>query len=117
MSATTIPAAAPKINPIANRWEVIALSLLRHLASAGFAPVSTDNGDGEVATPTPEAMAAEATACDDAHCYLVKDGRCVWLWLVLGNSPSELACDFTATDEFDAAITAWSDTADAAFGN
>lgn len=98
--------------------ETLAASLITHLQARGFRPIETDNGDGAVPTPTPETMAKEAAACDDAHCYLeAADGKRVWVWLVFGNSPWELPCDYTFREDLDAAMIEWSDRAEQEFGS
>jgi hypothetical protein len=84
----------PKIETI-NDWEPEVRDLLEALVSAGCELVSGDNGEdrfkfrGDLAK-----FIEELIACDEAHVYLkTPSGKVRWLYLVLGNSPGELASE------------------------
>jgi len=81
--------------------------LIGLLTSAGFVPLTVDNGE-TVTKWNPEdqeAFAAEAAACDESVIRCTDpNGRKVALYLVYGNGPGELVCDYTATPELEAVV-------------
>lgn len=91
------------------------LSLLNALLSAGFSLVSGNNGDDDFSPtdfPTLAAFVEELTAADEARLrvrFPMGSARTGSLYLVLGNSPGELVCDYTAAPELDAVCEAQAD--------
>lgn len=80
------------------------LSLLAALVAAGFSLHSCDNGGGREA-PT----VANLTACDECHLFLRRGETRATIFLVFGNSPGELCCDYSAHPELERVISAESD--------
>lgn len=81
-----------------NNWEPEVRSLIYTLIRNGFTPVSVDNGETETRY-TEDAVnefISEAIACDEATLIcLSPERKRVGLYLVLGNAPGELVCDYT----------------------
>ena len=86
--------------------------LIARLRAAGFAPLTVDNGE-TVTKWDPEnqqAFAEEAAACDESVIRCTDPhGRKVALYLVYGNGPGELVCDYTATPELEAVVESFYD--------
>jgi hypothetical protein len=97
-------------------------SLLRHLSAAGFQPYKVDDmGDDDMEPVTKsenlEELAQAAYAVDEALLYVRQaDGQpLARLFLVYGNSPGELVCDWntfkkasdTEKQRLDASLTGW----------
>jgi len=83
--------------------------LLHRLITAGFTPLSIDNGEAvtkwNAADWTP--FVEEAMACEESTLRCVdQDGRKVALFLVYGNGPGELVCDYTDTPALAAVVDA-----------
>lgn len=98
-----------------NNWKPVIQSFIFSMIKAGFRPSVTDNGDGDVSTPTIQAMVEEINATDESHAVFTKDGAKYCAFIVLGNSPHELVCDYTYREsegakQFDSAIIAWSES-------
>lgn len=100
---------------IINNWEPETKALLTALREAGCEITSCDNG--EYRTKFVDGQSADfivhLTACDEARLYVkTPDGKKQWLYLVLGNSPGELVCDYTCHPVLDAVTeahyTSWS---------
>lgn len=90
-----------------NDWAPETESLIETLQKHGLTIVSVDNGDSE---PTNfgdvllDRFIEETMACDEANLYVnTPDGKRKVLYLVYGNSPGELICDYTVCPEIDAA--------------
>ena len=86
-----------------NDWIPETKDLLTALIAAGFTLTSVDNGesrtkfDGDL-----DKFIVEATATDESHVYMrAPDGKKVWIYLVLGNSPGEIASDYVVHDDLD----------------
>lgn len=82
---------------IVNDWKPETRSLLRSLQEAGFKINLTDNGEERMKVTeatTEDKIIEELTACDESHLYIEKDGSRTALFLVYGNSPGELVCDY-----------------------
>jgi hypothetical protein len=81
-----------------NDWKPEVRSLIKTLRKHGFTIESVDNGETRVnlATVGEAEFLSEAVACDEATLFCVApDGRRVALWLVFGNAPGELICDYS----------------------
>jgi hypothetical protein len=75
-------------------------SLIHRLQKAGFAIEGCDNGEGGFysysrAVRDYKEFIKELTATDETWLYITRDGFQFSLFLVLGNSPGELVCDYT----------------------
>jgi hypothetical protein len=82
------------------------------LASIGYIPSHVNNGDGYEVTLDRAAVLSEALSCDEAHIrfHARANEKRAWVYIVLGNSPSELMSDYgIVSDEFDKALEAVSD--------
>ena len=86
-------------------------SLLQALEAAGFSSIEVDNGGGWEAFDTIEEAVEDIVAVDEAFVTLLSPKRInpylvkkVSLFLVLGNSPGELVCDYTYIPELEAVI-------------
>jgi hypothetical protein len=92
-------------NPqILNDFEPEVRSLLHTLKAHGFTLRKVDNGEAVTLADDPQ-FVSEIIACDEAHLYVTApDGKRATLFLVLGNSPGEVVCDYTATPALDAAV-------------
>lgn len=88
--------------------------LIMALIDAGFTMVSADNGEDElkvVSTTTIDALIEALYACDESHLNVIDPaGNEQWLYLVYGNDPGELVCDYSmpaeGTDYIEAVATA-----------
>jgi len=83
-----------------NNWRPEVASLLRTLEKAGFALLSGHNGEeGFKYDGKRSAFISNLIACDESRLYVAysKGGETKkrWLFLVLGNSPGELVCDYS----------------------
>jgi leucyl-tRNA synthetase len=84
--------------------------LIARLRAAGFVPLTVDNGEAVTKwdEENQQAFADEAAACDESLIRCTDpNGRKVTLWLVYGNGPGELVCDYTATPELEAVVDAF----------
>lgn len=87
-------------------------SLLDALLAAGYVPTKGDNGEDRFHfTPeTRSEFVANLLACDEARMYVrCPDGKVRWLYLVLGNCPGELVCDYLVDAGLDAVTEAHHD--------
>ncbi len=92
------------------------LSLIDALLAAGFKLHHGNNGGEDFAAPLTQDHASlvpfidELIAADDAHLYVTFERpRPYWVYLVFGNSPGELCCDYVVFDQLDAVIGAESE--------
>jgi hypothetical protein len=93
----------------ADRYETETRSLLHRLMKAGFTPLTVNNGASATKWNADDRtlFIEEAMACDEATLRCVdQDGRKVALFLVYGNGPGELVCDFTDTPALAAVVDA-----------
>lgn len=97
-----------------NDWTPETRSLLKSLTKAGFKLSDGNNGEEvfSFANDLPKFI-ENLTACDETHLFVIDpDGNRRWLYLVLGNGPGELVCDYSCpkegmgTDYLDAVTTA-----------
>ena len=81
-------------------WKPETRSLYRRLKKAGFEPVGVDDRCGEgPERPKSEDHALDVlTACDESTLTIKRNGERFALYLVYGNSPGELVCDYTYRD-------------------
>lgn len=88
-------------------WRSPIDSLLSHLLNAGVVLVAVEHEDRIEIEGLPETKAralaiAELTACDEAYLFVrCPDGMDCTLWVILGNSYSELIADYTVNDYLD----------------
>lgn len=89
--------------PLYNDFKPETRSLIRALVAAGFTIESVDNGepDTDMGEPFPfeghtlAEFIDEACACDECRLYVKNpSGKPLGLYLVFGNSPGELVCDY-----------------------
>lgn len=89
---------------ILNDWSPETRSLLRRLKESGFNLIKSHNGeDGYKCVqfgkgPDEQALIDNLTACDEAHLWIERGGDIAeryCLFLVYGNSPGELVCDYS----------------------
>ena len=97
-----------RANEKLNNWKPETASLLRALLKAGFALVRGDNGEDEFTFDGKLApFIDELTACDEARLFVRNpEGKVRWIYLVFGNSPGELASDYTVDPLLDAVTEA-----------
>lgn len=94
---------------IRNDWEPETRSLFNTLKKHGLKLLSIDNGEDvtQFAADNYDLCVSEAEACEQSWLKVeAPDGKRLKLFLVYGNSPGELVCDYTchplldvATDE------------------
>jgi hypothetical protein len=81
-------------------WKPVIKSFFTIALSHGFTLHTVDNGgDENVPTNTIKEAVEEVAATDESH-VILKDpnGKRVWFFLVLGNSPEETVCDYSVHD-------------------
>lgn len=92
-----------------NNWKPEVGSLLHKLTKAGCKLIAGNNGDEDFKAEdmTLAKFIENLIACDEAHLYVqTPAGKRRWVYLVLGNSPGELVCDYTCDDVLDAVTDA-----------
>jgi len=88
-----------------NNWTPETASLIATLKRHGFEIVRGDNGEDEfkcgAGRDGMKKFIANLIACDEAHLYVKcpKSGKLRWIYLVLGNSPGEIASDYSIPAE------------------
>lgn len=92
---------APQTHRILNDWKPETRSLLKALVAAGFTLVEGDNGEFKFKFKgNLNKFIENLIACDEAHLYVTDpNGKRRWLWLILGNSPGEIASDYSVGTE------------------
>lgn len=93
---------------IINDWYPETKDLLDNLIKAGCKIIKGDNGEDEFKfTGDIDKFIKELTATDESHVYLLTpSGKVRWIYLVLGNSPGEIASDYIVDNTFDKVIKA-----------
>lgn len=97
-----------RANEMLNNWTPETASLIATLKRHGFEIMKGDNGEETfLCNPGRDGMKtfiANLIACDEAHLYVKcpKTGKTRWIYLVLGNSPGELASDYSIPVELTA---------------
>jgi len=91
-------------NDLINNWRPEVGSLLKRLIAAGCTILRGDNGEETFKFKNEEQFITELTACDEASFYVrtptsPASGR--WVYLVLGNDPGELVCDYTVDEDLE----------------
>jgi len=98
-------------NEIINDWKPETRSLLERLMAAGFDILSGDNGEDSFCFPGHTSNSPHVPTCKDIRDFInnaiatdevhirirfaaTPKARPSTLWLVLGNSPGELVCDY-----------------------
>ena len=89
---------------ILNDWTPETTDLLNTLTAAGFVLLSGNNGEESFKfTGDLPAFVENLIACDEASLKVqAPDGKKLGLYLVLGNGPGEIVCDYTCHDGLDA---------------
>jgi hypothetical protein len=80
-----------------NDWEPVVLDLLERCVRHCIFPVAVDNGGGFEQVQSVASAAAESSASDEAVITFrdTQGNRCK-VYIVLGNEPHELVCDYSA---------------------
>lgn len=106
------------MNERINDWAPETKALLNRLVAAGCTLLSGDNGEERFEfTGDLPAFIENLIACDEARLYVQTPSsiQSKWLYLVLGNSPGELASDYICDPVLDAVTDAhyneWSEKA------
>jgi hypothetical protein len=87
-----------------NNWKPEVLGLIRTLERHGCVIVSGDNGEYRFKREdsTLAKFIEDLIACDEAHLHVtLPNGKRAWLYLVLGNSPGELVCDYSCPEGYE----------------
>lgn len=93
--------------PARYNWKPVVGSALANLEKGGFKLTHVNNGGGWEAVNSRKEAVALAVACDDCNVRVVNaDGQGCTVYLVLGNSPEELFCDWSVNPATDAALDA-----------
>jgi hypothetical protein len=81
-------------------------SLLKSLRQAGFTPISVNNGEEIVrySDVSKTEFLEEIVSVDEATLRLLHNNKRVSIFLVLGNEPGEIACDYTDYDPLEEVI-------------
>ena len=84
-------------------------SLFVALIAAGFIITEVDSGGDTTKLPDLETAIKEADACDEAHVYVKRplDDKAFWLYLVLGNEPGYIVCDYGCPIKESCSNTRW----------
>ena len=101
------------MNNMINDWAPETRSLLNALLAGGCVPVKGDNGEEKFNFEAAKLgeFIDNLTACDESRLYVTcPDGKTRWIYLVLGNSPGEIASDWSCpaegTDHIDPIVSA-----------
>jgi hypothetical protein len=91
-----------------NDWKPETKSLIERLVAAGCRIVSGDNGEEKFyfAEGQVDSFIDNLIACDEARLYVEVNGKNRGLFLVLGNSPGEIVCDYHCDPVLDAVTEA-----------
>lgn len=83
-------------------------SFLNSLIAAGFSLHSVDNGEGRETAGTVEMATALIDATDESHLFVAHPNyeKRATIFIVLGNSPGELVCDYTDWPELEVVVSA-----------
>lgn len=91
-------------------WSVPVNSLLRRIQAVGFTLTAVNNGEETIKINQQQSNLAirkaaveEVVSVDVATVYINKDNKSARLYLVLGNEPEELLCDYTVHPLIEAA--------------
>lgn len=82
-----------------NDWRPETISLIKRLQAAGFEIVSVENGEDSVNFDKVvfDRFIHTAIACDEARLFIIcpNTKKQSWIYLVFGNNPGELVCDYS----------------------
>jgi hypothetical protein len=79
---------------IQNNWAPVIKSFIEIAISKGLKLISVDNGEERIKTPTVNKAVEEVDSVDESHIFFeTPEGKKVWAWIVLGNSPEETVAD------------------------
>lgn len=87
-------------------WEPVVKSLLKRLKTAGFTFTAVDYLDGEIQKVSSVNSACLAISAVD-ECTLMLDnrhGESRGIYIVLGNGPHEIVCDYTCDKGIDLVV-------------
>lgn len=87
---------------LVNDWEKVVRSLITHLQKHGYRAQVASNGEDSIKLGTPKQMAAKVCECDEGWLRVGNDKEYYNLYIVLGNSPSELVSDYSWKKGMDA---------------
>ena len=95
---------------IINDWYPETKALLDRLTDAGCKLLSGDNGEENFKfTGNLDDFIANLTACDESHLFVetpTRPGKPTESFLVYGNSPGELMCDYIVDDTINKVVDA-----------
>jgi len=82
-------------------------SLIKSLRQAGFTPLSVNNGEETIrySDVSKTEFLEEVVATDEATIRLQHNNKRVAIWLVLGNEPGTIACDYTDYEPLEEVIS------------
>lgn len=98
-----------------NDWEQVVLTLITQLTKDGFECYQADNCEDEpLVTNNSTKLADKVCECDEGWLYIRKGDFTARLYIVLGNSPSEIVSDYSYRrdsdlTELEASLTAFSE--------
>jgi hypothetical protein len=79
-----------------NNWLPVVKSFLNICAAHGLKIQKVDDGEEDTLTDNVNEAAKAVCAVDEASVYLLTpEGKRLWVFIVLGNSPEETICDHT----------------------
>lgn len=93
---------------IINDWNPETRSLIRALKKAGATNITQNNGEyiSSLDKVGEAKFIEDCSACDETNVYAVMpDGKKVWLFLVYGNEPGVLVCDYSCHPILDKVTT------------
>jgi hypothetical protein len=97
-----------------NDWTPETRSLLQALWDAGFSLTGACNGQERIKESEPTRLVAHLTSVDEAVLYVsgpIATGRKqLAIYLVFGNSPGELVCDYSCNADLEKVLDAHSDS-------
>lgn len=94
---------------IQNNWAPVIKSFIEIAISKGLKLISVDNGEERIETPTIDKAVEEVDSVDESHIFFeTPDGKRIWAWIVLGNSPEETMADYIVNDLMEAACEEFS---------
>lgn len=78
-----------------NDWEMVVRSLIGFLEKDGFEAWKAFNGEESLESSSKRKLADVVCACDEGWLYIRKGDSRFTLFIVLGNSPSEIVADYS----------------------
>jgi len=77
-----------------NDWKSVVKSLIKFLVADGFVPFKANNGEDSITSDHRGRLAEKICECDEGNLFVRKGEFTARLFIVLGNSPEELVCDY-----------------------